>query len=64
MITRDKTLGFKISNLPFGNNDKIYIQSMCNTKTKNIKETVNQILELEKLGCEIIRVAILDKEDA
>lgn len=37
---------------------------MCNTKTKNVKDTVDQILELERLGCEIIRVAVLDQEDA
>ena len=40
------------------------IQSMCNTKTKDVDETVKQILELEKAGCEIIRVACLDMEDA
>ncbi len=64
MITREKTIGFNIANLPFGGNNTIYIQSMCNTKTKNIDETVKQILELEKLGCQIIRVAVLDKDDA
>ena len=64
MITRDKTIGFNIANLPFGGNNTIYIQSMCNTKTKNVDETVKQILELEKLGCQIIRVAVLDKDDA
>ena len=64
MITRENTISFKIKNLDFGRNNKIYIQSMCNTKTKDINSTVNQILELEKLGCEIIRVAILDKDDA
>ena len=37
---------------------------MCNTKTKNVEETVKQILELEKAGCEMIRVACLDEEDA
>ena len=37
---------------------------MCNTKTKDIKNTVKQIVELEKAGCEIIRVACLDIEDA
>ena len=37
---------------------------MCNTKTKDIDSTVKQILELEKSGCEIIRVACLDIEDA
>lgn len=64
MITREKTIGFNIANLPFGGNNTIYIQSMCNTKTKNVDETVKQILELEKLGCQIIRVAVLDKDDA
>jgi (E)-4-hydroxy-3-methylbut-2-enyl-diphosphate synthase len=37
---------------------------MCNTKTKDVEATVKQILELEKAGCEIIRVACLDIEDA
>lgn len=37
---------------------------MCNTKTKDVEKTVKQILELEKAGCEIIRVACLDLEDA
>ena len=64
MVRRENTVNFKIKNLDFGKNDKIYIQSMCNTKTKNVEETVKQILELEKLGCDIIRVAILDEEDA
>ena len=64
MTTRKNTRSFKINNLNFGGNEHIYIQSMCNTKTKDISATVAQILELEKLGCEIIRVAVLDKEDA
>ena len=37
---------------------------MCNTKTKDVVSTVKQIIELEKAGCEIIRVACLDIEDA
>lgn len=37
---------------------------MCNTKTKDVDSTVKQILELEDAGCEIIRVACLDIEDA
>ena len=64
MNTREKTVNFRIKNLDFGGNSKIYIQSMCNTKTKNVEETVKQILDLEKAGCDIIRVAVLDKEDA
>lgn len=64
MNTREKTVNFRIKNLDFGGNSRIYIQSMCNTKTKNVEETVKQIKELERVGCDIIRVAVLDKEDA
>ena len=64
MYTREKTKKFMLKNLEFGGNSSIYIQSMCNTKTKDVEATVHQILELEQLGCDIIRVAVLDQEDA
>ena len=64
MIKRENTRQIKLKDLVLGGNTHIYIQSMCNTKTKDVASTVNQILELEKAGCEIIRVAVLDKEDA
>lgn len=64
MNTRNMTKKIKVGNTFIGGQNKVIIQSMCNTKTKNIDETVNQIKELEALGCEIIRVAILDEEDA
>lgn len=64
MITRENTRSFLIKNLPYGGNRHIYIQSMCNTKTKDVDATVAQILELERYGCEIVRVAIYDKDDA
>ena len=53
-----------VGNVQIGGQNKVIIQSMCNTKTKNIDETVNQILQLEDAGCEIVRVACLDIEDA
>ena len=53
-----------VGNVQIGGENRVSIQSMCNTKTKDVDATVNQILELEKLGCEIIRVACLDVEDA
>lgn len=49
---------------PIGGNSPISVQSMCNTKTADIKKTVDQIRELESAGCEIIRVAVPDKESA
>lgn len=64
MYLRNNTRSFKVKNLDFGGNDKVYIQSMTNTKTSDIINTIKQINELEKAGCEIIRVAIFDKADA
>lgn len=63
-MKRIETRKIKIGNVEIGGQNKVVIQSMCNTKTKDVKTTVEQILQLEKAGCEIIRVACLDKEDA
>lgn len=53
-----------IGGVKIGGNEPIRIQSMCNTDTRDIKATVNQILKLEEAGCEIIRVAVPDMEAA
>ncbi len=63
-MKRTQTRRIMVGKVAIGGQNKIVIQSMCNTKTKDIKATVSQILELEKVGCEIIRVACLDKQDA
>ena len=63
-MLRNETRSFKVGHLTLGGNNHVIIQSMCNTKTKNVEATVKQILELEQAGCELIRVAIFDKEDA
>ncbi len=63
-MERTKTRKVMVGNVQIGGQNKVVIQSMCNTKTKDIQATVNQILDLEKAGCEIIRVACLDMEDA
>ena len=63
-MLRNQTRSFKVGNLTLGGNNHVIIQSMCNTKTKDTKATIQQILELEKAGCEMIRVAVLDEEDA
>ena len=64
MKNRKETRKIMVGNVQIGGNDKVVIQSMTNTKTKDIADTVNQILALEKEGCEVIRVACLDIEDA
>ena len=63
-MDRKYTKKIMVGNVAIGGQEKVVIQSMCNTKTKNIESTVKQILELEEVGCEIIRVACLDIEDA
>lgn len=47
-----------------GGGEPVRIQSMCTTKTSNVQSTVEQIKRLEKAGCEIIRVSVLDEDDA
>lgn len=63
-MLRTQTRSFKVGNLTLGGNNHVIIQSMCNTKTKDVEATVQQILQLEEAGCEMIRVAIFDQEDA
>ena len=63
-MKRTETRKIIVGNVAIGGQNKVVMQSMCNTKTKDVEATVKQILDLEKVGCEIIRVACLDKEDA
>ena len=64
MVKRNETRKIFVGDVQIGGQDKVVIQSMTNTKTKDVKSTVEQILKLEEAGCEIIRVACLDIEDA
>ena len=63
-MDRKNTRKVMVGNIQIGGQNKVVIQSMCNTKTKDVESTVMQILDLEQAGCEIIRVACLDMEDA
>ncbi len=53
-----------IGSVKIGGNNPVAIQSMCNTDTRNVSATVKQIKALEDAGCEIVRVAVIDKEAA
>ncbi|OUQ60097.1 4-hydroxy-3-methylbut-2-en-1-yl diphosphate synthase [Tyzzerella sp. An114] len=63
-IKRKQVREVKIGDVLIGGTNPVAIQSMCNTDTRDIKSTVKQILDLEKAGCEIIRVAVPDMEAA
>ena len=64
MFRRNETNSIKVGNIQIGGNNEVIIQSMTNTRTSNVNETVKQILELEEAGCEIIRVACPTIDDA
>ena len=64
MTAREQTRTVRIGNRMIGGGNPIAIQSMCNTKTENVKETVEQIHRLEAAGCEIIRVTVPTMEAA
>ncbi len=55
MAYRDHTKVVQIGNVKIGGGNPVAIQSMTNTPTEDVKATVEQILRLEKAGCEIIR---------
>ncbi|AFS78571.1 4-hydroxy-3-methylbut-2-en-1-yl diphosphate synthase IspG [Gottschalkia acidurici 9a] len=51
-------------NVRIGRGAPITVQSMTNTDTRDIKSTVNQIRDLENVGCDLVRLAVLDVEAA
>ena len=63
-MSRKDTKVVHIGDRVIGGGNPVLIQSMCNTKTEDVKSTINQILSLEKAGCDIIRVAVPTMEAA
>jgi len=63
-MNRERTHKIKIGNITIGHSNKVLIQSMCNIKTSKVDSVVKQINECAKLGADIMRVSILDIEDA
>ena len=62
MIERRKTKQVNAGGVRIGGGAPISVQSMLNTPSYDIKRSVEQAVELEKAGCDIIRAAIPDKE--
>ena len=58
MAIRDNTKEITVGNVKIGGGNPISVQSMTNTLTEDVDATVDQILRLEKKGCEIIRLAV------
>lgn len=59
---RRNTRTIYVGKVAIGGNSPVSVQSMTNTDTRDVKATVAQILALEKAGCEIVRLAVIDAE--
>ena len=64
MIKRRVSKQISIGNVKIGGDAPISVQSMCNTDTRDIISTCRQIDELAEKGCDIVRLAVLNKEAA
>ena len=63
-MVRRKSKVVSVGGVLIGGDNPVSIQSMTNTKTENVEATVNQILELEKAGCELVRCTSPTEEAA
>lgn len=64
MIKRRETKQISIGNIKIGGDAPISVQSMCNTDTRDVEKTLAQINELAAAGCDIVRLAVLNKDAA
>ncbi len=64
MIVRKKTRQIQVGAVAIGGGSPISVQSMTNTDTRDVEQTVAQIERLEAAGCDIVRVAVLDNDAA
>lgn len=64
MIKRRLSKQISIGNVKVGGDAPISVQSMCNTDTRDVQKTCYQIDELAERGCDIVRLAVLNKDAA
>ncbi len=62
MTARRSSWELKIGNVTVGGNAPIAVQSMTKTDTRDVTATVNQVKELQECGCEIVRIAVPDRQ--
>ena len=53
-----------IGNLKIGGGERVAVQTMCDVKTSKIAEVIMEIEEVYEIGCDIVRVAVKDEDDA
>lgn len=64
MNQRELTKKIKIGNTFIGGSNRVLIQSMCNIKTEKYLDVIKQINECATAGADLMRVSILDENDA
>ena len=64
MFTRTNTKKIKVGNITIGGDNSVKIQSMCNIPSYDYKRIIKQILQLEEVGCDLVRIAVNDEEAA
>lgn len=64
MNSRRKSLLTHVGHVPMGGSAPIVVQSMTNTDTADIDDTVKQIIELHDAGSELVRITVNNKEAA
>lgn len=64
MFNRNQTKQINVGNIKIGGGAPVSVQSMTNTDTRDVEATVAQIKRLEDVGCEIVRVAVVDLDAA
>lgn len=63
-MQRKRTCPIRIGKVTVGGTAPISVQSMTNTRTENVADTVAQIRRLVDAGCDIVRVAVPDMTSA
>ena len=63
-IQRKKTKKIKVGNVDVGGDAPISVQSMTNTPTNDVKQTINQVRELEDAGADLVRISCPDEESS
>ncbi|MCD6230957.1 MAG: flavodoxin-dependent (E)-4-hydroxy-3-methylbut-2-enyl-diphosphate synthase [Dehalococcoidia bacterium] len=64
MMSRRVSIPVRVGSVTIGGDAPVVVQSMTTTDTRDVDATVNQIKELAECGCELVRVAVKDKQAA
>ncbi len=63
-VPRNPTRAVKIGNITIGAGHAIAVQSMCSTPTRDVEQTSAQVLDLERAGADLVRIAVDSQRDA